>query len=173
MHDLDKTIIPLGEAHEILSAFGIGPQSSGYQRWRRDDGFRQVDLEDVLAESSSALRVDWRDSLEETVETIAEQLSEFELDAEPDLDEEGEQGTLRIGGKIAHVKYVPEDEDIFDDVIAGINRLIASKARYRKFRNSEGTDGWAYGLLSHQDWQALQSAAGSSVALLFMDVGVA
>jgi hypothetical protein len=33
----EKITIPLDEAHEILTAFGIGPSFRDYQRWHRED----------------------------------------------------------------------------------------------------------------------------------------
>jgi hypothetical protein len=170
MHDREKTVISLHDAHEILSAFGIGPQSHGYQRWRRDDGFRQVDLEDVLIESSNVLSIDWRGWLQEAVDTIVAQLANIEIAIEAALDEDRDRGTINIDGKTADVKFVPDEGDDFDDVIASINQLIAPKARYRKFRSSDGTDGWIYGLQSNENWRSIQSGAGHSADLLFKDV---
>ena len=60
MLNRETTIVPLDAALEALSVFGIGPYNREYQRWRRDDGFRFVDLEDVLGESPFVLAVDWR-----------------------------------------------------------------------------------------------------------------
>jgi hypothetical protein len=168
MTDWEKTIIPLDDAHEVLSVFGIGPSSREYQRWRRDDGFRHVDLEGVLGESRSVLTVDWREWLQDAVDTITGQLEELGIEAAADLGEEGNVGVIQIDGKSARIKYVPADKDNFDRVIDGINRLIAETARYRKFRSCEGSDGWSYGVLKNEDWQALETAAGATVRLLFV-----
>jgi hypothetical protein len=65
MADWDTTIIPLDDAHEVLSVFGIGPSSREYQRWRRDDGIRHVDFEGVLSQSGSVLTIDWREWLQD------------------------------------------------------------------------------------------------------------
>lgn len=170
MLDGEKTIIPLDDAHEFLSMFGIGPNSRGYQRWRRDDGFRLVDFEGVLNESSFVLGMDWRGWLQETLQIIADQLANFDITITAELDEEGNQGTLCVDGKVAYVKYVPNDEDNFDDVVANLNLLIGSRAHYRKFCSCEGSDGWEYAVLSNEDWQALQNAAAKSVGILFKDV---
>ena len=168
MGDWEKTIIPLDDAHEILSVFGIGPSSRGYQRWRRDDGFRHVDFEEVLGESHSVLNIDWREWLQDAVDTITSQLEELAIEAEADLGEDGNVGVIQIGGKSERIKYVPVDGDNFERVIDAINRLISDKARYRKFRSCEGSDGWSYGLLKNEDWQALETAAGATVRLLFV-----
>ncbi|MFN0195708.1 MAG: hypothetical protein ACKVT0_03125 [Planctomycetaceae bacterium] len=164
------SIITLDDAHEILSALGIGPSSRGYQRWRRDDGFRRVDLEDVLDESPCVLGVDWRDSLSDPVERIIDQLAEIGLAAIADLvGEDQNEGTITIGDQVAKIKYVTRDNDDFDDVIAAINRLMGSNACYRKFRSCEGADGWSYAVLKNEDWKALASAASSTVDLLWTD----
>ncbi len=167
MADWEKTIIPLDDAHEVLSVFGIGPSSREYQRWRRDDGFRHVDFEGVLRKSRFVLKVDWREWLQDAVDTITGQLEELGIEAAADLGEDGNEGVLEIAGKTARIKFVPADDDDFDRVIEAINCLIAASARYRRFRSSEGSDGWSYAVLKNEDWQALETAAGATVRLLF------
>jgi len=167
MSDLESTIISLDAAHKILSAFDIGPDNREYKRWRRDDGFRQVDLEDVLSNSPFVLNVDWRDSLEDVVETMTDQLRRLEIPSRADLNEEGNQGYFEAFGNRSNIKYVTDDDD-FNKVIASINELIASKARYRQFGSSVGTDGWSYGLLPNDEWTWLKSNAPKVVELLFL-----
>jgi hypothetical protein len=171
MADRERAIVPLDDAHELLVAFGISPDSREVQRWRRDDGFRQVDLEDVLNESGSVLGVDWRDCLHDAVEIIVRQLRDLGSAVTMDLDEEDDQGTIRVDGQPARIKFVATDEDDFDDVIGAVNGLIRPKAQYRKFRSSEGSDGWSYAVLKNEDWQALEAAADRTVKLLFSEVG--
>jgi hypothetical protein len=164
MSDWEKTIIPLDDAHKILSAFGIGPSSREYHRWRRDDGFRHVDFEGVLNKSGAVLVVDWREWLQDAVDVILGQLDSLGIAAAADLDDEG---VVQIAGRSARIKFVPADDDDFGHVIAAVNRLIGQAARYRKFRSCEGSDGWSYGVLKNEDWQALEAAAGATVKLLF------
>jgi hypothetical protein len=168
MANWEATIIPLDDAHEVLSVFGIGPSSREYQRWRRDDGFRHVDFEGVLNESGSVLTVDWREWLQDAVDVILRQLEDIGITAAADLGEDGTEGVLQVEGQTARIKFVPADEDDFDRVIAEVNRLIAETARYRKFHSCEGSDGWSYAVLKIEDWQALESAAGATVKLLFV-----
>jgi hypothetical protein len=168
MADWEKTIIPLDDAHEVLSVFGIGPSSREYQRWRRDDGFRHVDFEGVLGESRSVLTVDWREWLQDAVDVITGQLDELGIEAAAHLGEDGNEGVIQIDGQSARIKFVPEDDDDFDRVIDAINRVIGEKARYRQFRSCEGSDGWSYAVLKKEDWQALEAAAGATVRLLFV-----
>lgn len=167
----ETTIVPLNAAHEVLSVFGIGPYNREYQRWRRDDGFRLIDLEDVLGHSQFVLDVDWREALPDALSTILDQLRAFGISAASDVDDEGSEGRLEIDGQIKAVKYLPSDGDDFDCVIRTINSLIPTKARYRKFRSSEGSDGWMYGILSNEDWKALEANAGDLTGLLFAEVG--
>lgn len=141
MSDWETTIIPLDQSHEVLSVFGIGPSSQQYQRWCRDDGFRQVDFEDVLSESSAVLNVDWREVLQDAVDVIIRQLEEIDIEADAGLDEDGVEGVLQVEGQSARVKFVPADGDDFAQVIATVNRLIAPTALYRKFRSCVGSDG--------------------------------
>ena len=165
----ETTIIPLDDAHEALSVFGIEPSHRSYQRWRRDDGFRLVDLEDVLDESQFVLKVDWREYLQDAIDIVLAQLSSIGVLANADLGEEGAQGHIEINGERKTIKYVPSDDDDFDQVIRSINSLIYAHAQYRKFRSCEGTDGWAYGLLSNEDWTALESSAADLTRLLFVE----
>src|SRR5262245_31593113 len=166
--DWEKTIIPLDDDHEVLSVFGIGPSSLAYRRWRRADEFRHVDFEGVLGESGSVLTVDWQEWLQDAVDTITGQLEELGIEATADLGEDGNEGVIQIDGKSARIKYVPADDDDFDRVIDAVNRLIGETARYRKFRSCEGSDGWSYGVLKNEHWQALETAAGATVRLLFV-----
>lgn len=171
MPNNESTIVPLDAAHEVLSVFGIGSDNREYQRWRQDDGFRLIDLEDVLGHSQFVLSVDWREALPDALSTILDQLGAIGISASSDLADEADEGQLEIDGQNAAVKFVPSDGDDFDQVIRTVNSLISAKARYRKFRSSEGSDGWMYGLLSSEEWNSLEAEASDLTALLFDDVG--
>jgi hypothetical protein len=167
MVDREKTIIPLHVAYDVLAAFGVDPSSKTYQRWRRDDGFRLVDLEQMLRESRLLLRADWRDWLQDIMGVIQDQLRTIGIIAQADLGSVGEQGNFQIDGRKRWIKYVPDDDDDFDRVVRSINSLIRAWGSYRKLRSCEGTDGWVYGLLSNRDWNKLDSTASDLVNLLF------
>jgi hypothetical protein len=168
MANWEETIIPLGDAHKILSSFGIGPDSNGYQRWRQDDGFRQVDFEGVLNESKLVLSVDWRDLLQDATDTIIEQLGSLGITTTADLGEDGEQGFIEVDGKRADIKYVPNDNDDFESAIRTVNVLISGKASYRKYQSCVGSDGWRFGLHSTEEWEFLKSNAPGSLDLIFV-----
>jgi hypothetical protein len=173
MSDWEKTIIPLNDAHEIFAVFGIESSSREYQRWRREDGFRHVDFEGILDQSSNVLGVDWREWLRDSVDTILGHLDRLGISATADLDQEGEQGILEVDGQSARIKYIPAEEDDFDRVIAALNPLISARAQYRKFRSCEGSDGWWYAVLLNEDWERLDSEAGETTKLLFTEIGSA
>lgn len=168
MADWEKTIIPLDDAHEILSVFGIGSHFKPYQRWRRDDGFRHVDFEGVLGESPAVLIVDWREWLQDAIEVIQRQLHDLGIEATSALGDEGEAGEFRVNWLSAMIKFVSDDEDDFDEVIVAVNHLISQTACYRKFCSCEGSDGWSYAVLNNVDWQSIEEAAPSTVRLLFV-----
>jgi hypothetical protein len=170
MADLEKTIVPLDAAHEILAAFGILPTNKAYQRWRRDDGFRLTDFLDVLCESRFLLVVDWREWLQDAMNIILDQLSAIGALPGLELGEGGEEGYLEVDGKRAWIKYVPTDDDNFVNVIRSINLLIHPAGQYRKLRSCEGTDGWIYGLLANNDWKELESSVSELVNLVFLPV---
>lgn len=170
MLDAETTIVPLDAAQKLLSTFGVGPEHQAYQRWRRDDGFRLVDLEDVLVSSKSILGVDWRDPLEEAVGRILDQLAGVGISAKTELTDDG-CGSIEIDGQREPIKFVSSDDDDFDRVICGVNSLIVATAQYRKLRSSEGSDGWWYGLLFNDDWRKLDSTTADLTRLLFAELG--
>lgn len=170
---METTIVPLDVAHEVLAAFAIGPDDQTYQRWKRDDGFRLADLESVLATSRFTLGVDWRETLKDAVATMLGQLGAIGISATSDLDEDDERGHIEMNGERQSVKYVSSDEDDFDRVVRGVNSLISAKAHYRKYRSSEGTDGWWYGLLSNEEWKRMEASASELTRLLFTELGAA
>jgi len=161
-------IIPLSDADAVLVAFGVGPANKAYQRWRTEYGFRMVDFADVLDESHFVLNVDWREWLQDAVDQILTQLATIGVAAEADLGDDGERGEFAADGRREAIKFVPSDDDNFDQVIRSVNSVIQAKGQYRKLRYSEGTDGWSYGLLPCESWKELESKAGATVDLLFM-----
>ena len=167
MSDMETTVIPLDDAREVLGKFGIGPEGQAYQRWRRDDGFRRVDLESVLSKSVLVLAIDWRESLLDALENVATQLYSLGFSFDSDLDDDGNQGYVEIDGKRGDVKYDPSDNDDLDDVMRSINQLIKEKAQYRKFRSCEGTDSRWYGLLSNENWKSLESNLPGVLSLIW------
>lgn len=171
MTDPQQTIVPLDAAHEVLAMFGIGPDSDRYQRWQRNDGFRLVDLVDVLGESQFLFWVDWREWLPDAVDVVLDQLSALGIAAAWDSSATGEQGVIEVDGRRATIKYAPSDDDDFDEVMRSVNSLIHSQASYRKLRCCAGTDSWAYGLLTRDSWQELEVNAKDVVDLLFLPVG--
>lgn len=152
----ESVLIPLKDADLILSVFGVVSDSREYSRWKRDDGFRLVDFEDVLGTSARVLNVDWKDWLPDAVDQIVEQLAIFGFIASAEFDESGERGQLCVGATDSTI-YFESGTGNFDDVILTANSLILSRAAYRKFRACEGTDGWEYAILSHEDWRQLET----------------
>ena len=161
-------IIDLASSHTLLAAFGIDGRNPEYQRWRRDDGFRLDDLEDVLvSEGTGVLVVDWRGELDEAIDDVAEMLAPHGIELEASMDEYEPLGTVTIGGASAAIKYVPNDDDDFDDVILSLNRLLAGRAEFRKWRSCEGSDTYAYALLAPHAWSELSTAVPTLIARLF------
>ena len=166
MSKYESTIIPLDDAHEFLAAFRIDGNNREYQRWRRDDGFRWGDFEDVLHTSPLILGVDWREWLHDSIDTVIEQLAACDITATAELGDDGERGSVSVNDGSEQIKYVPNDEDDFDAVIASINRLIAGRAEYRKLNSCEGSDGWSY-VLPVDQWTDLSESVPQTVNLVF------
>jgi hypothetical protein len=167
MPDRETTIIPLAAADQILTAFRIGPNDQAYRRWKQVDGFRWVDFEDVLHQSPFVLAVDWTEWLRDGVELMIDQLHLLDIQAEADWENGGEEGQIREAGKERAIKYDPNDDDDFDDVVREINLLIGPSAQYRKLRSSEGSDGWAYALLPADAWGDLERSVPKWSSFLF------
>jgi len=164
----DKLLVPLDQAHAILSSFEIDPNNRSYLRYRRDDGFRLNELEDVVAESELVLSMDWRGWLKDAIEEIIKHFAKMEVPLNADLDDDGNEGWLENANRRIHVKYVPVDDDDFDSVISSVNELFGGKAFYRKLRSCIGSDGWSYGLLPRADWQHLNAVAGDTIDAMFV-----
>ena len=129
-----------------------------------------IDLEGVLDESGLVFAMDWRGWLKENIDIIIEQLGKLDISATASLDKDGNQGKFHLDGRSAVIKFIPADEDNFDDVMVAINRLIGNKAHYKKFRSCEGSDGWVYALLKNEDWNSLHSSVPQALGLVFKDV---
>jgi hypothetical protein len=162
------TVVSLRDANEVLRKFGIALDSKACRRRRRDEGFRWIDLEELLSESLHVLAVDWRESLQDVLESIAPQLYSIGLTFDSDLNDAGKEGMIEIDGEWEKVKYRLNDD--LDDVIRSINRLTRNKAEYRRFRSCEGTDVRWYGFLSKEDWARLESNVPNVLSLLFCSV---
>lgn len=168
MRPAEDSLVSLDDAHEVLGTFGIGTDNRAYQRWKQPEGFKLADFENVLNESPLVLAVDWRECLEDALETMSTQLASFQIQAVLGLDEGGNQGHVKVHGHRVAVKYTPNDGDNFDLIIGSINELIGSRAQYRKLRACVGTDGWSYGLLSNEKWDSLESRFPELVRRLFV-----
>ena len=161
------SIVPIDDAHEILHAFAIGPDSRGYQRWKREDGFRRVDLEDVLFESPRVFGADWREWLQDVVLDVVGKAQLIGIEVVAVLDEDGNSGVIRCDDREEDVVYVPANRDDFDDVASAIDTVLGSRAEVRKFKSCEGSDGWSYAMLRCQDWAHLETVASNSLESLF------
>jgi hypothetical protein len=161
------SIVPIDDAHEILHAFGIGPESRSYQRWKRENGFRKVDLEDVLSESPRVFGADWREWLQDVVLDVVDKAQLIGIEVVAALDDEGNSGVIRCDDREEDVEYVPANRDDFDEVASAIDTVLGGRAEVRKFKSCEGSDGWLYAMLSPQDWAHLENVATDSLNSLF------
>ena len=171
MSDFESTIVPLDDCHTLLASFGVAGDNREYQRWRRDDGFRWVDLEDTLNTSEFVLGIDWRESLSDAVDTIGHQLSLIDVQLDVNLNDEVDCGTICIGMSSTEIKFVPDDYDDFCNVVDAVNRLLDGRVVYRKFNSCEGSDGYWFGLQTAEQWNALDSAIPQTGKLIFKSDG--
>ena len=171
VNEIESTIVPLDNCHTLLASFGIGGDNREYQRWRRDDGFRWVDLEDTLNTSEFVVGIDWREWLNDAVDTIAHQLSLIDVQLDVNLNDDGDRGAISVGSASADIKFVPADDDDFCAVVTAVNRLLGDRASYRKFNSCEDSDGYWFGLQTADQWNALDSSIPQTVKLIFKPDG--
>lgn len=143
-----------------------------YTRWRRDDGFRWVDLEDVLFTSPFILSVDWREYLPDAIQVIQSNLACFDVRLVADMDEAEPQGSIAIEGKVEPVRYVPSEHDAdFNQVVGAVNRLLEGLGlEYRLFNTTVGSDGWTYAVLTLGQWRELKDKVPEAVDMIFRSV---
>ena len=121
----------------------------------------------MLNESPAVLGVDWRDPLGEIAELIIKQLQSVGITAESTVPIDADQGWFAVGAERRQIKYATNENDDFDLVIRAVNELIQADAHYRKFRSSEGSDGWSYAVLGNPVWATLDSAVPSVMRRVF------
>jgi len=167
MSEYETTIIPLGDTHTLLASFGIGGDNREYQRWRRDDGFRWVDLEDVLNTSPLVFGIDWREWLQDAIETISDQLSSLDITLVSELNDDGDRGTISVNGNSREIQFVLDDNDDFCAVVASVNALIGGRAANRKFKSCEGSDGYWFGLQTVEQCNVLDGSLPQTLNLIF------
>lgn len=169
MPESQPALIALDAAWVLFEKFRIEPNSPSVQRWHRDDGFRQIDLEDTLHDSPLCLQVDWRENLEGPLDTIERQLGRLGLSLDVDVNDDGDRAVIEFAGARKRVRFNSAD-DTFNSVIRAVNSLVTSHAAYRSFRCSEGTDGRRYGILANSAWQEMEREFPTIVESLFSKI---
>lgn len=160
------------KAERILVTFGINSPTPLYERRLRADGLRLSDLSDVLGESRFVFEMDWRGFLDDFVEAVLPALEELgaPLSYLPD-DDRGQSGTLSSpDGRRERIQYLKAGDD-FGPVVRAFQRLVPPQI---EFRASPGnypytdTDGWAYAVLPHDEWEDLEALHRSAIRDLFI-----
>ena len=135
-----------------------------------DDRVSLEDIEIGISESSTFLAVDWRAVLVEELSTIEAQLAALGVECRVTPGDRGDDcgATVEIRGKSADVRYRPADEGAdFDEVIAGLNRLVTGTAQYRRVRRSRGSDTYEYAVLPTPTWAGLDARHPVLLGALF------
>lgn len=168
----DFEIVPLEEADTLFAAFGVGPGHREYERWRRAEGFRLDDLDDVLGESPRIIVVDWRSFLEEALEQIAPALETLGVELDYTVDDDGNHGVVRYGNRSVAAKYAPDDDDDdFDAVVRDLVALVDGRVEFRSLWSARGSDTYVYGVLAPEEWRRLRAAIPALLIRVFVPPG--
>src|SRR5262249_1558407 len=143
----------------ILATFGITQPTKAYERWVREDGFDLKDFDFVLFESPFIFTIDWRASLDEELETIANALERMGVSLRAEIDDEGTAGFVSCGSDYGvAVSYGPGIDD-FDSVFHALQSVVPPDIEFRTSPRNEGSYTWVYAVLSREEWADLEIAA--------------
>lgn len=146
-------------ANEILANFGISRPSRNYERWHKGDHFLLDEFDEVLFESRYIFIIDWRAWFKEEMETIVSRLSDFGITLDVDFDEDGNEGVISCGGKSERIKYCPNDDDDFEDVIRALGRISPNQVEFRSSPFNEGSDTWIFAVNGPDEWKEVDEIA--------------
>jgi len=155
-------------AQEVLMAFGISERTPEYDRWVRDDGFRPVDLVDVLAPSKRLFAFDHRGDLQEFLVALGEALRSHGI--------ESTIGATRYGNNRTHAAISIDRETVnFElnqgELIALEDKLskieVASSRSLRFWISGDGTDTVGLAILGQETWKNLEALDATLIEYLF------
>jgi hypothetical protein len=156
-------------AQEILAAFGISGPSPEYERWVRDDGFRPIDLVDVLSPSQRKITIDWRDALENVFIDLTRAFESHGLETSSDSTfvDEGrrETGVFRLGSHA--IEFARTREGIVDFTQKLRELEIATSGALAFRLKDTGSDTVVLALLPREDWAALDALDSRVITYLF------
>jgi hypothetical protein len=165
--------IPLDAAHSILATFGITSPTKQYERWVKPEGFDVRDFGSVLFESPFIFVIDWRASLDEELETVANALLQLDTQVDVDVDEETGAGHVECNGRRAPVAHDISDDSSLDNVFRALQSIMPKHLEFRASPLSEGSDTAMYAVLPRDEWAELERTAASAMAHFFkpLDAG--
>jgi hypothetical protein len=165
--DVTNYRVPLDIAHKILATFGITQPTRAYDRWVKRDGFDVKDFHEVLYESPFFFIIDWRASLQEELETIAEALSKLSVELNTELNEDGDSGLVACGDRRAAVAYAASDDSDLDGVLAALQTVVPQNIEFRASPENRGSDTSVYAVLPRDEWAELESSPKMSSTTSF------
>ncbi|HJT34820.1 MAG TPA: hypothetical protein VJ783_22525 [Pirellulales bacterium] len=151
-----------------MAAFGITKPTRSYERWVKDDGFDSADFSDVVGESEFIFRVDWKTALPDELPLIADALAKWDVDLKFNVKPDEDSGFIACNGREAKVKYTPNDEGDFTDVIAAIQSILPENIEFRAAPNNASSDTWEFAILPRDEWAGLEKLDRELVNSLFV-----
>ncbi len=148
--------VTLDVAHRFLATFGITSPTPTYNRWLKPDGFDPTDLWHVLAEDSPFILIfDWRSSLDE-LSYLRSAVQQLDVPLEFAADEKGCTARVWSHDQSIDVKYVPNNDDDFAEIIMAIQSILPYGIEFREASHNDGSDGWAFSVLPADEWSDLE-----------------
>ena len=151
--------IKIAIANEILANFGISRPSRNYERWCRGNYFLLEDFDEVLFESKYIRIFDWRGNLGDELEDIIRLMPDFGVTLAADISECGTTATVSCGDEQREVKYLPADQDNFNDVLRALNDVTPNEIEFRTSKLYEGSDSWLYAMNGPDEWDEVDEIA--------------
>lgn len=152
----DKQISPEA-AQEFLAMLGITRRSREFKRLVKANEFTLAKFDRVLFESPFIIIVDWRSCLSEVLGPIQSALALLDVDFAFNVDSSDIVGKAKCESKTVKVRYVPSQHTDFDIVIHRLQSILPNHIEFRSSPLYDGTDSWAYAVLTRQKWELLES----------------
>jgi hypothetical protein len=137
----------------------------------RDDGFRPIDLVDVLRPSPRHITIDWRDALEDVFMELTRAFESHGFDTSCDSTFVGEgrreTGVIRLGSH--GIEFERTREGIVD-FKQRLRELEIATSDALAFRLNDGSDTCVLALLRHEDWARLDALDAKVITYLFGDL---
>ncbi len=156
---------PLDDCNALFDELEIPPRSAVYWRWHTDEGFRVVDIVDVLAESPRRIGLDWRGSPDEILAELIAQLTAIGYGAAFQI--HGSNYTLSIGNESARVPTDSGNMKFAESILNLVNGALSPTFLYVADKHYKNADSYTFTLFRTAGWNELQQNSPLLMNALF------